>query len=369
MTKKSKHQNTNNLIAILTDIHIGLRNSNKFFHDRLFEFLENTFLSYIKEHQIKHLLILGDTFDKRKNIDFATLHDARKRFFDVLLELGVDVKIIYGNHDVYHKNTNEVNSIDLLVQDYPNLEIIKTHKILEYPNMKLGLISWINPSILMESLDWLKEISVDVLAGHFEVNGFEMVKGHPCEHGFSKMIFNKFQMVLSGHFHLKANDGKIFYLGNPLQTNWGDYKSDKGFHVLDSLTHKLEFIKNPIEIYHKILFDTNDFNIIDFDYEMYRDKIVKIQANMSDTTIKRKLDLFFDKLNEYTHQQEIENLDTNKIKVAENVIQIDDIEIEDTIKLIEKYITEVDIDNLDKSRLIQSFSNLYSQAIDKIQEA
>src|SRR5574343_969484 len=120
MSKKTKQsKNNDNLIAILTDIHIGLRNSNKFFHDRLFEFLENTFLAYIKEHQIKHLLILGDTFDKRKNIDFATLHDARKRFFDVLLELGVDVKIIYGNHDVYHKNTNEVNSIDLLVQDYP----------------------------------------------------------------------------------------------------------------------------------------------------------------------------------------------------------------------------------------------------------
>ena len=37
--------------------------------------------------------------------------------------------MIIGNHDVYFKNTNEINSPELLLAEYDNIKIIKEHEI------------------------------------------------------------------------------------------------------------------------------------------------------------------------------------------------------------------------------------------------
>lgn len=358
----------NRKIALLTDIHFGLRGGNKYFHDKLFLFIEDIFLPYLKKHKIIDLLILGDTFDKRKNVDFFTLHETRKRFFDVLAEYKIDIKIIYGNHDTYFKNTNEVNSIDLLIKDYSNVEVVKTHKVFDYEGVKIGMISWINPSILTDSLNWIRDTSLDILCGHFEINGFEVVKGHLCETGFSKVVFEKFERVFSGHFHIKNTTGKLCYLGNPLETNWGDYGLEKGFHVFNTSNHKLDFVKNPHTVYKKIFIKDEAFDIVNFDYESYKDNIVKIQADLSNINLKRKLDLFFDKLNESAFSVEVENLDANKSRIKNSFIDLQTLEETDTLTLIKDYITEIELKGVDKQILYKSVESLYNQSVDKSYE-
>ena len=332
-------------------------------------FLENTFFPYLEENKIKTVLILGDTWDKRKSIDFNILYDVRKRFFDRLQNLGIEVKIIYGNHDVYFKNTNEVNSIDLLLDVYPNIEIVETHKVFEFDEMKIGMISWINPSNLIDSLNWIKTVSVDVLCGHFEINGFEMIKGHTCENGLKPYIFDRFEKVISGHFHIISNDGRIHYIGNPNQTTWGDYGLDKGFHVLDTNTRELTLIKNKYHCYEKFEFTDEKIDIVNFDYEVFRDKIVRLYADLSNLNLKRKLDLFLDKVQEVSFTCEVHNISQNKETIKNTMIDASEIKEGNTLDLITNYIDEMQTDNIDKNKLTELFKGLYSKALEVTSES
>jgi DNA repair exonuclease SbcCD nuclease subunit len=52
--------------------------------------------------------------------------------------------------------------------------------------------------------------------------------------------FLKFELVMSGHFHTKSQKGNITYLGNTYQMYWNDYADQRGFHIFDTDTLKLE---------------------------------------------------------------------------------------------------------------------------------
>jgi DNA repair exonuclease SbcCD nuclease subunit len=349
-------------IAMITDIHFGVRNDSHFFHDNLFKFIEGVFLPYIEENEIKTLLILGDTWDRRKYVNFYTLNDVRKRFFDKLSQLGVAVKIIYGNHDVYFKNTNDVNSIDLLFDSYQNVEVVNDYKVFDFDGLKVGMISWIHNENLEESLEWISTVECDVLCGHFEIKNFEMIKGQYCEHGFEPSIFDRFEYVFSGHFHVINNDGRIFYIGNPNQTNWSDYGLKKGFHVFDTESRSIKFIENPFTVYEKYHYDES-IDLLSFDYDRFEDKIVRVYVNSFDISNRRKFDLFIDKISQVSFSVDIQEIDP-----AFNQIDPDgEIEVQytDTMSLIEQYIESINSDGIDKKKLRSYFSDIYNEAIEK----
>ena len=99
-------------VAIITDQHFGARNDSTHFLDFYEKFYNEIFFPTIKSAGIDTVLILGDTFDRRKYVNFFTLKRAKQMFFDPLAQMGVDVHMLAGNHDTYFKNTNDVNSVD-----------------------------------------------------------------------------------------------------------------------------------------------------------------------------------------------------------------------------------------------------------------
>ena len=104
-------------IAIITDQHFGARNDSTHFLDYYDKFYKETFFPIIDSERIDTVLILGDTFDRRKYVNFYTLKRAREMFFDELHERNIEVYMLAGNHDTYFKNTNDVNSVDLLLRE------------------------------------------------------------------------------------------------------------------------------------------------------------------------------------------------------------------------------------------------------------
>ena len=123
-------------VAIITDQHFGARNDSPIFLDYYQKFYEETFFPRIKEEKINAVLILGDTFDRRKYVNFYSLQRAKKMFFDPLAERGIEVHMLVGNHDTYYKNTNDVHSPGLVL-DYKNINIIS-----EGNNKADGLYLW-----------------------------------------------------------------------------------------------------------------------------------------------------------------------------------------------------------------------------------
>ena len=71
-------------VALLGDTHIGARNDHPAFHKLFAKFYDDVFFPYLEQHNILHVIQLGDVFDRRKYINFSSLKLGREYFFERL---------------------------------------------------------------------------------------------------------------------------------------------------------------------------------------------------------------------------------------------------------------------------------------------
>ena len=131
-------------VAIITDQHFGARKNSKHFHEYFLKFYNDIFFPAIEEEGITTIIDMGDTFDSRKGVDFSCLEWAKTNYYDRLRDMGCTIHSIVGNHTAYYKNTNEVNSIDLLLAEYDNINTYSQATEIEIDGLNillyLGLI-------------------------------------------------------------------------------------------------------------------------------------------------------------------------------------------------------------------------------------
>jgi len=345
-------------IAILNDTHCGIRNSSDIFIANADTFYNNTFFPYLVENNIKHIIHLGDYYDNRKYINFRALNENRKHFLKPLREHGITMDIIRGNHDTFYKNTGELNSLKELLGYYMNeINIIHEPTVMEYGSLKMGLVPWIDDENEKQSMEFLATAKCDWIGGHFEITGYDMMRGIKCEHGLDKDVFSRFEKVLSGHFHTKSNKHNIEYLGSQMEFFWNDAHDNKYFHVLDTETRELQAIRNPHTLFHRIYYDDSKHDYMAYNLDVVDGKFVKI-------VVLNKSDLFtFDRF-----VDRIQNRNILELKIAENFEEfigknVDDgnISVEDTSDLLYTYIDAVDTD-LDKDRIKKQMSELMIEA-------
>lgn len=324
------------LIALITDLHFDLRGGSQYFLDKYREFFEKQFFPYLKQHNITTVLIGGDTWENRKSITVNALHHAKDMFFDKLLENDITVYSILGNHDVVFKNTNTINSMNFIEDTYSNFNLVYTNSVLTFDDVKIGLVSWLTKDNYDNQIDFIKTTDCNYLLGHFEINGFELTKGHYHENGLQQSLFKGFDEVWSGHFHIRNKIGNIQYLGNPFQTNRGDIGYDRGFSVFDTDTKSLTFIKNEYNIYDSIHYN-NDIDITTFNFNGYTNKIVIVYVYSLMDTNSDLLNLFIDKLNKVAYKVEVEETKTLNI----NNVSIDDIDVKSHTDIIIEYVDNV----------------------------
>jgi len=66
-------------------------------------------------------------------------------FFDELAKRNIKVHMLAGNHDTYFKNTNEVNSVDLLLREYNNITVIDAPHTIYVGGTAICMMPWICP--------------------------------------------------------------------------------------------------------------------------------------------------------------------------------------------------------------------------------
>lgn len=245
---------------ILGDIHFGVHNGSKLFLDFQLKFL-NEVIEYCKEHSIAEIWLTGDVFEVRKSTNTEVLDYAKLHFFDVLVDLGILVKTIVGNHDMFYKNTITPNSLNVNLSDYENVMIYDRVSEFQLDDKNsILMVPWICAENEEEIMEAIHTTDCNIVMGHFEVKGARM-EGAVCEEGLELSIFEKFDLAISGHFHVRGTYGNMEYVGTPYETSWADYGETKGFHVLDTETLELEFVANPHRLYHKITYnESKDMN-------------------------------------------------------------------------------------------------------------
>ena len=266
-------------ICILGDTHFGARGDSLDFHRYFEKFYDHVLFPYIKANDIEVIFQMGDLFDRRKYINFNSLHLCRQYFFDRCQILGVKVHTLLGNHDVAFKNTLEVNSTGLLLNEYENVEYYDDFQTVDFDGVSIDVMPWICDENEKEIFESIKKSKAQICFGHFEIAGFEMDKGNVCDHGLDKKALNKYDIVLSGHFHHKSSDGNITYVGTPYEMTWSDYNDPKGFHIFDTETRELEFVKNPYAMFNKVVYDdaNTDFEYWNnYDFSSLKDTYVKV---------------------------------------------------------------------------------------------
>ena len=345
-------------IALVTDTHFGARNDHDHFNTYFYKFYEDIFFPYLKEHNIKTCIHLGDVMDRRKFVSYKTAKDFREQFCETFVTNDINVHMIVGNHDTYFKNTNEVNSLDELIGGrYENIKIYSEAETVEF-DIPIFFLPWINSTNYKSTLEKMQKTKATVAMGHLEIKGFEMHHGFPSETGMDKSEFNRFDMVMSGHFHKKSDDGHIFYLGTPYQIYWNDDKCPKGFHIFDTETRELERIENPLKIFKKFMYDDTKTNYDHTSIQPYDGCFVKLFVSQ--------------KTNEEMYSKLIERF-YNEINVHELVIVEDPSDIrttvrddildqgEDTLTFLNNYVDQIDTD-LDKRKLKEFAKELYVEA-------
>ena len=255
-------------IAIVTDTHFGARNDNPIFLEHFMRFFDRTFFPRIQAEGIRTILHLGDFLDRRKFVNFLTLNAVRNGFVKQLTDSGAEMHCILGNHDIFYKNKSEVNSLQELFSD--KFIVHEKPVVLPFDGLSIALLPWINKENEEESLRFVKETDAPILCGHLELHGFQVLRNTPFDGGMNAELFKKFHAVYTGHFHTRHSRDNIHYLGCPYQITMNDYGDKKGFHILDTETRELEFVKNPHTIFTQIEWD---------DSAMQESGIVKVDAD------------------------------------------------------------------------------------------
>ena len=340
-------------IALITDQHLDGRKGNLAFWNYFQKFYDDIFFPTLEKEGVRTIIDLGDTFDNRKSMDFNTFNRVNENYFKRLKDY--EVHMILGNHCTYYKNTNRINSPELLLEQYRNIRIYSEPKEILLGGKVFLMMPWINQENKAECLRLIANSEADIMCGHLECDGFEVTPGMKFDGGFKVSDFKNFKRVWSGHFHHKSKHGNVQYLGNPYQMFWNDYKDTRGFHIYDTETDKLKFFKNPYEIFDKIFYDDASMDYNKQDVSSYKDKFIKLIVEE-----KRDYQMF------ETLVDRLYNVGAHDVKIVETLVDADnvedaDLETKDTMTLLNEYIDEVEI-AVDKTELKSLMRTLYIES-------
>lgn len=231
----------NKKIGIFSDLHVGVSSDSKI---RLNETRKcvDWIIKKFKEEYVDYIIFCGDLFNSRYSVNVNTLNNG----IEIVEALSINfeqVFLIVGNHDIYYKNSNEINSVSFLekVSENDNVHVISNEpKFLNINDVKFGLYPW------AYNIDDIKNIENFELPtfgfGHFELNGIELVGSISSGSKYNlKDMFALGKIIFSGHYHgnkvykTPGNDKNFLYMiGSPLQLDWGDYNKEKKIVILDT---------------------------------------------------------------------------------------------------------------------------------------
>lgn len=326
-------------IAIVTDVHYGKNRNNPFLLQETNNFFTKQFFPTLDEiGNVEAIINAGDIFDARINIGIPAIEEYRKSYEVEINKRQLDHHHILGNHDVLLGSSNRINSPQHIFQmTYGYIH----DKAVEYKfdKTRILFVPWINKENYDHTMELIRTTDAKILIGHLEISGFD--HGGTRSHGLEQSLFKKFDLVMSGHFHKQQKIGNIYYLGNHLNQDWGEYGNPVGFHIYDTETGDLEFIENHDYQHFKKIVYTEGMKVP----SNVEGKNVKIVhgAKVSESDFERLVKGIEDQ-KPYNLQFVDETKVTLNKMIAESVEE--EVETKDIPEIIVNYVAKIDTDTV-----------------------
>lgn len=351
----------------LTDTHLGIRNNSGEWIEIIREYFYEWFIPLVKEHYQPGdiLLHLGDYYDSRQSINVRVLN-LGVEIAEELAKIFVDgVYIIVGNHDVFGKNSNDVNSLK-------SIKWISSLSVIEEPiSLTLGgktffLMPWRKDS--EEESKCLDEAEPhDYLCCHCDIRGLKFNRYTNVEHGSSLEQFKKFGRVYSGHIHYSQETENVKMLGSPYELTRSDMSNPKGIVMLDLSTGKETYFQNNYSPKHKRVEFSYLLNLSPEEaFSIFNNNFVDIMIDPK-MAMKCPLDIVSEML-PTARRISFHPYDQNQINSLSENIQISENRQFNVLDFIKEYVNGLDQDEETKQKMISSITKLHSIVVSQEQE-
>lgn len=330
-------------VALLADNHIGVRKGNDKFLAYFDKFYTDVFFPELDQRGITNVIIAGDLFDDRISNSTHVFDECARMLLIPLEERGIKTHVIIGNHDTRYKSTNRVNTPRVVLgldsekgRSYPNVSLIEDDvETINFGGVAIDLVPWITSENQERIYSAISKSRSPIAIGHFEIAGAKLDRVQTSKHGMDVGILKQYHHVFSGHFHHKSKYGNVQYLGAPYEMTWIDCDDPKGFHIFDTDTFELEFVRNPCTMFNKVVFDGS---------EKAKDEIRKYGSSYVRVIVE---DEGNNHLNLNKLVSELEDI-AHEVKIIENPRLIAptkeeaetiEVTIDDTLTILEEYIS------------------------------
>lgn len=360
-------------LAFITDTHVGCRSGSSIFREYFRWYYENVLFKYMEENGIATLLHGGDFFDNRNSITLQDIDFVANWLAGQLVDRGIKMHIILGNHDVAFRNTNSIHSLTILERAAPdNVTVYSEPKLLNFDGQQIAMIPWINSSNQASTIEFMNGIEDKentLVLGHFEIIGAKMyANSMRADHGLEPVQFKDFKQVLSGHFHHMSDIQNIKYLGSTFHLTWQDYGDPRGVHVFDTDSKEFEFVENEFCLFVEVAFDKEIFKAMtDEEYkENFEGRFVRLVVTDADYDRVALMDTISKINRAVPHDLQVKNDVLIGLGESEEANQEEVLEktTKSTLEYIESYVGDRTDDEDQGKILLSKLNELYSAAVE-----
>lgn len=228
---------------MITDTHLGVRNSSLEWLEIMKEYFYDFFIPLLKKEKKEgdFLIHLGDVFDSRHSLNLLVMNEGLTIFEEISKIM--PVVIILGNHDIYRKNSNEVNSVKIL-KWVPNIKVLEEPEVMSISGKKLLFMPW--RAGHQEEIECINNNPADFMFCHTEMQGLKFNKSTTIETGLDVSEVKAFRKVYAGHIHFAQTRGNFRMLGCPYPMTRSDMNNEKGIWCLDLETEEEIYYPNNV---------------------------------------------------------------------------------------------------------------------------
>jgi len=327
MSKITEIREDINQVVFISDVHFGIRNGTIEWLENQRSYFKEFFIPLLKQQKKQKqkpcVVVAGDYFDNRQNVDIAVLNTA----IDIMAEMAsvCPVYVMIGNHDIYKKSDTDITSLRPMI-DMKNVTLIYDRMELEIKGGKrFLLVSWVGDMKKENKIITDNKDKFDYLVFHTELAGMTYANNRPIINGLQIDLCDDNCRILSGHIHKRQETKKGLYFGSPYQMERSDIGDQKGIYIftLEGENMTRTFVENN----YSPKFLCVRFGDIGRNPEKWKDVVANNYVDIvftEDETAKVNVNNFLDDIQVYGPKHIELQVEKRKVDLQEGVVFFDD---------------------------------------------